>query len=235
MYNFCLLDRMDSDIVFHGQVMVHYWYVGSYFLPKMYNFCLQRMDRAIVFHGQVMIHYWYVGTKNYAYLAVNKIYNLCWERKTNILKWIVRQNVCLTLDLTSSHRMPYKFAFYFGTAIFVCFGWELCQHVTRGVPLGGLPCIHASVSWSPWGHGSVDPDKRHCHQITSSLFRGFLPNPFIQDLFHWRTSQELVKTDLYPLSLIYVRYTICSTGCWSILGRCFGACQRSNCAEERRP
>ena len=91
---------------------------------------------------------------------------------------------------------------------------------------------------SPWGHGSVSPDKRHCHQWMSSLFCGFLPNPFIQDLFLWHTSQEFVKMDLYPLSFISVRYGVCSTGRWSLLrsfGRCFGACQRSNSAEERRP
>ena len=31
-------------------------------------------------------------------------------------------------------------------------------------------------------------------------FCGFLPNPFIQDLWLWHTRQEFVKTDLYPLS-----------------------------------
>ena len=87
----------------------------------------------------------------------------------------------------------------------------------------------------PWVHGSVAPDKSHCQQWTSSLFCGFLPNPFIQDLLLWHTSQEFVKTDLYPWSLISLRYAICLTGCWSITGRCVRACQQSNCAEERRP
>ena len=32
---------------------------------------------------------------------------------------------------------------------------------------------------------------------------------------------------------ISVRYAVCSTVRWSIIGRCVGACQRSNCAEER--
>ena len=41
------------------------------------------------------------------------------------------------------------------------------------------------------------PNKRHCQLVNDC---GFLPNPFIQDLFLWRTSQEFVKTDLYPLS-----------------------------------
>ena len=38
---------------------------------------------------------------------------------------------------------------------------EPYQHVTRGVPLCGLMCIHAFVSRSPWGNGSVAPDRRH--------------------------------------------------------------------------
>ena len=65
-----------------------------------------------------------------------------------------------------------------------------------------MTCIHASVSRSPRGHGSVAPDKRHCHQWMSSLFCGFLLNPFIHDLFLWRASQEFVKTDLYPLFFV---------------------------------
>ena len=60
-----------------------------------------------------------------------------------------------------------------------------------------------------------------------------LPHPFIQDLFLWHTRQEFVKTDLYPLSLISLRYAVCSTDYWPIIGRCVRACQRSNCAEER--
>ena len=43
-------------------------------------------------------------------------------------------------------------------------GREPYQHATRGVPLCGLTCIHAIVSLSPWGHGSVAPDRRHCKQ-----------------------------------------------------------------------
>ena len=38
--------------------------------------------------------------------------------------------------------------------------------------------VYTSVSRSPRGHGSVAPDKRHCRQWMSSLFCGFLPNPF---------------------------------------------------------
>ena len=35
--------------------------------------------------------------------------------------------------------------------------------------------------------------------------------------------------------LISLQYAVCSTGRWSIIGRCVGACQWSSCAEERRP
>ena len=48
---------------------------------------------------------------------------------------------------------------------------------------GREPCILASVSRSPRGHASVAPDKRHLRQWMSSLFCGFLPHPFIHDLF----------------------------------------------------
>ena len=41
--------------------------------------------------------------------------------------------------------------------------------------------------------------------------------------------------DIIKRPLISLRYAVCSTGRWSIIGRCVGACQRSNCAEERRP
>ena len=34
-------------------------------------------------------------------------------------------------------------------------------------------------------------------------------------------------------SLISLWNAVCSTGRWSIIGRCFGACQWSSCAEER--
>ena len=134
-----------------------------------------------------------------------------------------------------SHRRPYKHAFFLERPIgerlnahsdFCVFWREPCQHTTHGVLSWRLTCIHAIVSRSPWGHGSVAPDKRHCQQ--SSLFCGLLSNPVIQELFLQRTSQEFVKTDLCPLSLISLQYAVCSTGRWSIIGRCVGGCQRSN-------
>ena len=136
--------------------------------------------------------------------------------------------------LPSLHRMPYKPAITFfncGSAdaltripFFCELGWEPCQHATHGVTLCGMTCIHASVSRSPREHSSVAPDKRHYRQWMSSLFCGFLPNPFIHDLLFWRASQEFVKTDLYPLSLMSLQYAICSTGCQSIIDRCSEAC-----------
>ena len=60
-------------------------------------------------------------------------------------------------------------------------------------------------------------------------FCWFLPNPFIEDLFFWRTcsSQGFVKTDLYPLSrslLISVWYAVCSTRRWSTCRPLLRAC-----------
>ena len=47
-----------------------------------------------------------------------------------------------------------------------------------------------SFSRSPWGHGSVNPDRTHCKQWRVHSFCWFLPNPFIQDLFLWHTSRK---------------------------------------------
>ena len=78
--------------------------------------------------------------------------------------------------------------------------WEFCrkpcQHATRGCDKCWMTCIHAGVSRSPREHASVPPDKRHCRQWMSSLFCGFLPNPFIHDLFCWSSRHKFVKTDL---------------------------------------
>ena len=78
--------------------------------------------------------------------------------------------------------------------------WEFCrkpcQHATRGCDKRWMTCIHAGVSRSLKEHASVPPDKRHCRQWMSSLFCGFLPNPFIHDLFCWSSRHKFVKTDL---------------------------------------
>ena len=57
-----------------------------------------------------------------------------------------------------------------------------------------------TVGW-PRTKGTASNERVHS-------FCGFLPNPFIQALRLWRTSQEFVKTDLYPLS----------RGLWSLSG-----------------
>ena len=85
------------------------------------------------------------------------------------------------------------------------------------------------------GTRSVPPDKRHCCQWMSSLFCGFLPNPFIDDLFCWSSRHKFVRRIYNPLSLMPLRNSVCSTGCGLIIGRCFGACNGTSCAEERRP
>ena len=46
---------------------------------------------------------------------------------------------------------------------------------------------------------------------------------------------DLYKWICIQLSLMSLRYAVCSTGCRSIIGRCFGACNSTSCAEERRP
>ena len=74
---------------------------------------------------------------------------------------------------------------------------EPCQHTTHAVPSWRLTCIHTIVSWSPWAHGSVAPDKRHCQEWTSSLFCGFcLESPeshAISLQLHWLpVSQRIV-------------------------------------------
>ena len=81
-------------------------------------------------------------------------------------------------------------------------------------------------------------DKRHCKQWTSSLFLW---------IFAWSlyprpvplTYQPRIYKDRFisivTRSLIALWNAVCSTERWSIIGRCFGACQRSSCAEERWP
>ena len=122
----------------------------------------------------------------------------------------------------TANRRASKHAFLYLRVLAGLTGWRLYTQVFLGVH-------GVTVRW-PRTKGTAINERVHS-------FCGFLPNPFIQDLFVWRTSQEFVKTDLYPLSLISLRYmyAVCSTGRWSILGHCIGACQRSNCVEERRP
>ena len=135
--------------------------------------------------------------------------------------------------------MPYKPAIcwwngqsvsvYTRIPIFVCYAGRLvntplvvCHHGDWRVytpSFLGVPGV--TVGW-PRTKGTASNEWVHS-------FCGFLPNSFIQDLCFWRTSH---CHKVFDLSLWNA---VCSTGHWSIIGRCFGACQRSSCAEERRP
>ena len=134
--------------------------------------------------------------------------------------WCQKENYIVQLNiLTSSHRTPYKPANFFWDGrsvsvytripIFVCFAGRLvntpcvaCHHGDWRVytpSFLGVPGV--TVGW-PRTNGTANNERFHS-------FCAFLPNPFIQDLCLWRTSQEFVKTDLYPLS---------HEGLWSLSG-----------------
>ena len=147
----------------------------------------------------------------------------------------------LGVSWTSSHRMPYKPAtFLLGRPIGEClythsdfcvFYRKTCKHAT---PSWRLMCIYTpsflgvpgvTVGWSRT-KGTASNEQVHS-------FCGYLPNPFIQDLCLWHTCQDFISIVMRPLISLW--NAVCSTGRWSIIGRCFGACQWSSCAEERRP
>ena len=97
---------------------------------------------------------------------------------------------CLLRLLTSLHRTFEDFLRV----------WPCHQHTTQGVPLCCLTCRHAIVSRSPWGPVRWPQTEGTANNERVHSFCWFLPNPFMQDLFLWHTSQEIVKMDLYPLS-----------------------------------
>ena len=82
--------------------------------------------------------------------------------------------------LTSLHQRPYKHAVFLERPIGerlnahsdFCVFWREAlstRHVCHAMPCHAMPswrltCIHAIPSRSPWVHGSVAPDKRHCKQ-----------------------------------------------------------------------
>ena len=124
--------------------------------------------------------------------------------------------------LPIDNRKTFKHAFRFLR------GWPgaLSTHHTWRAIVRPDMYVHTIVSQSPWGHGSVALDRRHCKNEWVHSFCWFLPNPFIQDLFLWHTRQEIVKTDLYPLSQgLWFLSSMLSV--WQI-GYCVGACQRSS-------
>ena len=132
--------------------------------------------------------------------------NSWWSIHFNIRKkYAISECVFNIFSLTPSLRRPCIHAIFFRPpvgqhvnthSVFWEFFRKPCQHATRGCDKRWMACIHAGVSRSPREHASVPPDKRHCHQWMSSLFCGFLPNPFIHDLFCWSSRHKFVKTDL---------------------------------------
>ena len=120
--------------------------------------------------------------------------------------------------LTTWRRMTCKHANYFHAterrASKHTF-WFLCVSAGRLVNMPHVACHHGDrCVYTPsflrvpgvtvgWPRTEVTANNERIHS-----FCGFLPNPFIQDLCLWRTSQEFVKTDLYLLS----------RGLWSLAG-----------------
>ena len=100
--------------------------------------------------------------------------------------WWVKYISKEVMVLTSLHRMPFKPAiFLFNRRLadvltcipfFASFAGSRVNTPHVAVTLCRMTCIHASVSRSPRGHGSVAPDNRHCRQWMSSPICGFLPN-----------------------------------------------------------
>ena len=146
----------------------------------------------------------------------------------------------LDFSLTSSHRIPFKHNFFFGTAI----GERLNTHSDFCVfwP-GALSTRH------PWrAIVRADVYTRNCFlESVGSQFGGpgqkALPamNEFT---LLWIPLFKTCSFDYQPrickdgfISMAFDRSPVCrlSTGCWSIIGCCVGACQLSSCAEERRP
>ena len=150
------------------------------------------------------------------------------------------------VHLTSLHRMPYVYAqilpidnrrtfkhsFWFlhvwPGALSTCHTWRAIVQPDIYMYMQLFLGVHGVMVWRPRTEGTANNERVYS-------FCWFLLYPFIQDLFLWHTctSQEIVKMDLYPLS--WGLYAVCSTGHWSIIGHCVGACQQSSCAEERWP
>ena len=139
-----------------------------------------------LFHLNIAILFEEGKTNAYKLLILQNNHDKSWFYSKYALKLIdcgFRQIFAfLFLLLTSLHRMPYKPKnFLLGRLSFL-----------------GVPGV--TVGW-PRTKGTASNEQVY-------TFCGFLPNPFIQDLCLWCTSQEFVKTDLYPLS----------RGLWSLSG-----------------
>ena len=88
-------------------------------------------------------------------------------------------------------------------------GWHVYTQVFLGV--------RGNTLWCPRTKGTAVNE-----WVNSFVDFGLIP---------WRFSHKFVKTDLYPLSLMSLRNAVCSNGCGPIIGRCFGACNGTSCAD----
>ena len=121
--------------------------------------------------------------------------------------------------------------------------WRGVPSWWRGVHHGGVACHHGNSLWelgllsvihflalsdhSPWGHSWVASDKRHCKQWTSSLFLWIFASSLYPRPVPLTYQPRFVKTDLYPLSQgLWCLSGMLSVRRWSIIGRCFGACNK---------
>ena len=148
---------------------------------------------------------------------MSSLFTTCVQKKrqdkmeTNFL--FQKANIYVSLEifgLTSSHRMPYKptnfcwdgrsVSVYTRIPIFVCFAGRLVNTPHMACHHGGWRVYTPSFLGVPGVTVGCPRTKCTASNERVHSFCGFLPNPFIQDLCLWRTSQEFVKTDLYPLS-----------------------------------
>ena len=148
---------------------------------------------------------WEVLQTLYMYIPTDKKLEVWTQYRHSFFLSLVATSILPCCVLTPSLRRPCIHAIFFRPpvgqrvnthSVFWEFFRKPCQHATRGCDKRWMTCIHAGVSRSPREHASVPPDKRHCCQWMSSLFCGFLPNPFIHDLFCWSSRHKFVKTDL---------------------------------------
>ena len=102
---------------------------------------------------------------------------------------------------TEQRASKHAFRFLFSAGRLANTPCVACHHGGWHVYTPSFLRVHGvTVGW-PRTNGTANNERVHC-------FCWFLPNPFIQDMCLWRTSQEFVKTDLYPLS----------QGLWSLSG-----------------
>ena len=143
--------------------------------------------------------------------------------------WLIFQS------LTSSRRIPYKHAIFCWNADrraskrvfrFLC--------VLAGSLVNTSPVACHCAGWRVYTQSFLGVRGFTVRwQRTSSFFCGFLPNPFIQDLFLLMYQSRICKDGF--ISIVFDLSHVCRLfdRVLSILGRYVGACERSNCAEER--